>query len=110
MRIAKIEDLQSRFLLANRAAVLRPNDPTVADTIGWIYYQKQLPTLAVAPFVRAVEMEPGNPEFHYHLGMAYAALGDSGKARTHLKKALSISGSFTGASEARGLLATLGTD
>ena len=41
--------------------------------------------------------------------MAYAAVGEKAKAKTHLQKALAISGSFTGAAEARGLLSTIGS-
>ena len=103
------QDLDRALTLANQAAALRPDDPQVADTIGWVYYQKQLPTLAVKPFERAVNKDPKNAEFQYHLGMAYAATGDTAKAKVHLQKALAISTTFNGAAEARGLLSSLGS-
>lgn len=33
---------------------------------------RQLPFLAVGPFERAVAKDPGNPTFHYHLGVQTA--------------------------------------
>ena len=104
------QDLDRALTLAKRAESGRPNDPQVSDTIGWIYYQKQLPTLAVAPFERAVTLDPGNAEFQYHLGLAYARLGENAKARTHLQKALAIDANFSGATNARGVLSSLGTE
>jgi tetratricopeptide (TPR) repeat protein len=101
------QDLDRALTLANKAAMLRPKDPQVADTIGWVYYQKQLPTLALPSFEKAVGMNPENPEFHYHLGMALAATGETVKARTHLHKALALNPTFNGASGAKDLLATL---
>ena len=104
------QDLDRALTLAKRAESALPNDPQVSDTIGWIYYQKQLPALAVAPFERAVSLDPRNAEFQYHLGLAYARVGDNAKARTHLQKALAIDAKFNGATEARGLLSSLGTE
>ena len=102
------QDLDRALTLAKRAAAVKPDDPQILDTIGWIYYQKQLPSLAVAPFERAVSIDPKNAELQYHLGMAYAATGDNAKARTHLQRALALDAKFNGATEARGLLSTLG--
>ncbi len=101
------QDLDRALRLANQAAALLPKDPQVVDTIGWVYYQQHLPGLAVPAFERAVGMNPNNPEFHYHLGMALAATGEGSKARTHLQKALALNPTFNGAAEARDLLATL---
>jgi tetratricopeptide (TPR) repeat protein len=101
------QDLDRALRLANQAAALLPKDPQVVDTIGWVYYQKQLPLIAVPSFERAVGMNPNNPEFHYHLGMALAATGEGSKARTHLQKALALNPTFNGAAAARDLLATL---
>ena len=103
------QDLERALALANQASTLRPNDPDVADTVGWVYMQKQFPTLAVPEFEKAVSTAPNNPEFLYHLGKAYAATGETAKARANLQKALAISTTFNGAAEARGLLSSLGS-
>ena len=101
------EDLDRALVLANKAASVRPGDPQVADTIGWIYYRKQLPTLAVPRFERAVELDPKNAGFEYHLGLAHAAVGDTAKARLHLQKALTLDPAFEGAADARTVLQRL---
>jgi Flp pilus assembly protein TadD len=101
------EDLDRALVLANKAAGVRPGDPQVADTIGWIYYRKQLPTLAVPRFERAVEIDPKNAAFEFHLGLAHAAVGDAAKARLHLQKALTLDPGFEGAAEARTVLQRL---
>ena len=103
------QDLDRALALAHQASALRPNDPQVLDTIGWIYLQKQLPALAVPAFEKAIAGNPKNAELLYHLGKAYAAAGDSTKARTTLQKALAISTNFNGVADARDLLSALGS-
>ncbi len=45
-----------------------------------MYYKKNLQSLAVPAFEKALKAEPNNAVFHYHLGAAYAAAGDKLKA------------------------------
>jgi hypothetical protein len=42
--------------------------------------------------------------------LAYARIGENAKARTHLQKALAIDAKFNGATKARDLLSSLGTE
>jgi tetratricopeptide (TPR) repeat protein len=67
------------------------------DTLGWVYYRKQLPLLAIAPFEKAVSQEPENATFHYHLGMALAGVGDHAKAKESLQTALKLQPSYADA-------------
>ena len=49
----------------------RPDFPAkseVADTLGWIYHRKGLNTLAIRELQEAVDRDPDNPTYHYHLG------------------------------------------
>ena len=101
------QNLDEALKLAKTAADRLPEEPAIADTVGWIYYKKQLPTLAVPEFERSVQKEPSNPVFHYHLGLAYARSGDAQKARRSLEEALRLSSSFDGAADARQVLASL---
>jgi Flp pilus assembly protein TadD len=77
------------------------------DTLGWIYYKKDLATLAVPPFERSVKLDPRNPTFQYHLGLAYMKAGDSSRARVAFQQALSLAPNFSGAEEARQMLASM---
>ena len=68
----------------------------VADTLGWIYYQKGAYQSSVGILQEALKIEretnsPDNPRIHYHLGMAYAAAGQSAKAADEYKLALTKS-------------------
>jgi Flp pilus assembly protein TadD len=80
--------------LAQRAVDLLPDRAEVRDTIGWIYYRKQVPTLAVRPFEEAIAMDPENPTYRYHLGLAYSKTGDSTRARQALQAALRLKPDF----------------
>jgi Flp pilus assembly protein TadD len=64
--------------------------------------------LAIPPLRRAVEREPGNPSFHYHLGLAYSQTGYKNAARRALERALKLKADFEGADDARKVLKTPG--
>jgi tetratricopeptide (TPR) repeat protein len=86
---------------AQTAKAASPDDPDIDDTLGWIYVKKGLPALAISPLESAVQKNPSNPVYHYHLGTAYLKRGDSERAKTLFERALRISSSFQGASEAK---------
>jgi putative PEP-CTERM system TPR-repeat lipoprotein len=100
-------NLDVALQLAQAATRRLPDNPAIQDTLGWIYYKKGLIALAVPPFQRCVELDPSNPVFHFHLGLAYLKAGDSPKARTALRHALTLAPDFAGASEAKQALASL---
>ena len=72
---------------AEKAQALNPEDPGVADTLGWVYYQKGLYSVAVKYLERAASQQ-GNVVWKYHLAMAYAKAGDRKRGRTALEAAL----------------------
>jgi Flp pilus assembly protein TadD len=84
-----------------------PTQPEFYDTLGWVYYKKQVSTLAIRALKRAVELDAKNPLHQFHLGMAYAAEGQDKIARKTLQTALNLSNDFEGAAEARRVIATL---
>ena len=101
------ENLDMALQLAQAAARRLPNNPAIQDTLGWIYYKKGLATLAIPPFQKSIELDPKNPVFHYHLGLAHLKNGDSLKARIALRDALALAPNFVGAAEAKQVLASL---
>ena len=48
----------------------------------------------------AVDKDPSNPTYQYHLGLAYAKTGARQKAKEALQRALAIKADFSGAEEA----------
>jgi tetratricopeptide (TPR) repeat protein len=93
--------------LARRARALLPEEPHVADTLGWVLYRRGLYAAAIEPLRESADKLTDNAEVHYHLGMAYLRSGDKEKARAELTAALKL-GSFPGAEEAKRALADMG--
>lgn len=101
-------NLDVALQLAKTAKERLPDAPEVNDTLGWIYYKKNVPGLAIPVLQSAVLAQPATPEFHYHLGLAYLKSGDKEKAKQSLQQALKLKGDFDGAQEARRTLQTIG--
>ena len=93
--------------LAQTAKEQHPDNPNIADTLGWIYYKKTAYGLAIAQLEDSREKMPQNPEVHYHLGMAYYKNGDPERAKQALQQALQLRQDFPGAEEARAVLERL---
>ena len=81
-----------------------PKNPAIMDTLGWIYYLKGSYLSAISEFQDSIALDPENPVIRYHLGMALYKNKQFKQAKETLEKALSISGSFRGAEEARNTL------
>lgn len=92
--------------LAEEAKEKAPNDPGIADTLGWIYVKKGSYEAAVENLKGSAAMQPNNPAYLYHLGTAYYKLGRTNDARRELEAALRIP-NFGDAEDARKLLAQL---
>jgi len=108
MYASRGEQLDRALQLAQAAKVALPDNPAVNDTLGFVYIKKQLPSLAIPPLRLAVEKDPGNPAFHYHLGLAHSQAGDKAAARQALERALKLKTDFEGAEDARKVLRSLG--
>mgnify|MGYP001359605279 FL=1 len=85
-----------------------PDDPHISDTLGWVYYKKNIYGRAVTYLQEASEKAPNIAAIRYHLGMAYLKNGDKGNAKKELKRALELSPKFPGAEEAKTALQSLG--
>jgi len=101
------EQLDLALQLAQDAKQQIPDSAEVNDTLGWVYYKKDLRELAVKTLENSVGKDPKNVMFQYHLGLAYARAGQSTKARRALEEALRLKPDFDGAPEARKALASL---
>jgi tetratricopeptide (TPR) repeat protein len=93
--------------LAQAAKSQAPDQPAFNDTLGWIFYKKNLAEQSVPLFQQALEKDPENALTHFHLGMAYAKLGEDSKAIAALKRALALDPQLSTAAEARRTLADL---
>jgi len=105
-------NLDIALSLAQTARRGLPDSPGVADTLGWIYYQKGAYQSAIGLLQEALKLQeknktPDNPDIYYHLGMAYAKTKQPALARQHLEHALKINPNYRDAAEIKKQLAGL---
>ncbi len=81
-------NLDQAMTFATQAQRQAPNSPDVSDTLGFVYYQKNLNSEALQIFRKVVQDNPNNPTFRYHLAMALLKQGDKENARSEAEKAL----------------------
>lgn len=83
-------ELTEALALAQNAKAAMSDDPGIMDTLGWVNYKMGSHAVAVNELEASVKLLEDNPTVHYHLGMAYAALGNTAGAKQHLDKALEL--------------------
>ncbi len=81
-------NLDEALTFAQRAKKKYPNNPEISDTLGFIYYQKNLNTEALGIFRQLVQEQPQRATFHLHLAMALLKKGDKQGAKEEAAKAL----------------------
>jgi len=81
-------NLDQAMTFAERAKKQAPNSPDISDTLGFVYYQKNLNAEALQVFRQVVQENPQNATFHLHLAMALQKKGDRDAARDEAQKAL----------------------
>ena len=92
---------------AETAYEYQPEDPHIADTLGWIYYQKTIYRKGISYLKDAAAKLPNHPIVQYHYGMAQYKNDLTKEAKQTLTKALAISQTFPGAEEAKKTLGEL---
>ncbi len=81
-------NLDQAMSFAEHAKQRAPNSPAISDTLGYVYYQKNLNSEALQIFRQVVQENPQNPTFHFHLAMALLKQGDRQGARDEAQKAM----------------------
>src|SRR5439155_12032684 len=74
-------NLDEALQLAQTAQQELVQEPHVADTLGWIYYKKDMLPAAIQHLESSAQKMPNDPTVLYHRGMAYKQSGDWNKAR-----------------------------
>jgi len=100
-------DLEKALKFAKTARDSAPEDPYVADTLGWTLYKKGNYEWALIYLRESATRIPDNAEVQYHLGMTHYQLGNMDDAKKALNRALEIGHGFNGAPEAKRVLAEL---
>ncbi|CAN5829802.1 hypothetical protein BH18ACI4_BH18ACI4_18980 [soil metagenome] len=111
-------ELDEAVRLAQGVVQKNPQIAGFVDTLGWVYYKKGLTAAAVEQLQKAVALDEAaanrvkaspSPTYHYHLGMALKAKGDTEGAKRELGVALRLADKvpFQDIEEAKKALATL---
>jgi tetratricopeptide (TPR) repeat protein len=82
------QSLDRAVLLAE--ALKTSKVPQFQDTLGWAQYRQREYTNSISTLESAAAKLPNLAAVHYHLGMSYAAAGQTEKAAEQLKTALTL--------------------
>src|SRR5262249_2409070 len=80
-------ELDKAYDFAKRGNEAAPNEPHLADTLGWILFKKGDYNNALRLLQESAGKLPDQPEIQFHLGMAHYMLGEEEPARIALQKA-----------------------
>jgi tetratricopeptide (TPR) repeat protein len=102
--------LEKGYEAARKARELLPNDPAVADTLGWIAHKRGDYPWALTLLQESAEKLPGEPEVLFHLGLTQYMLGQEDAARSSLSRAAQSTKEFKGQDEIARHIAVLNMD
>jgi tetratricopeptide (TPR) repeat protein len=100
-------NLDEALKFAQIAREAAPEDPNVADTLGWIYYKKDLIDTAYPLLYDSSQKLPNHPTVRYHHGMVLLKMKRKKEAIAELKAALASDSHFPGREDAKATLAKL---
>jgi tetratricopeptide (TPR) repeat protein len=111
-------NLDEALRLAQGVVQTNPNIAGYIDTLGWVYYKKNLYDLAADQLQKAVSLDEAttrnvkglpSPTYQYHLGMALKGKGDREGSRRALEASVRLGEqkTFPYANEARQALSSL---
>jgi tetratricopeptide (TPR) repeat protein len=95
------------YELAMRARNLLPSDPSIADTLGWIYYKRGDYDLALSLVKESIRKIAQHPMILYHLGKIQNARNDNEATKAALTQALELGLDGEQAEEAKEILAEI---
>lgn len=102
------DNLDRAMTLAEQAKKRAPDSPDVSDTLGYVYYKKNLNTEALRIFRQLVQEKPDKAIFRYHLALALLKEGDKQEAKAEAEKALQMSSAPDEKKQIRTLVSQIG--
>ncbi|MFV1995103.1 MAG: tetratricopeptide repeat protein, partial [Verrucomicrobiales bacterium] len=101
------DDPEKAVELATRARKLAPEAPSIADTLGWVQFQRGKYSEALKLLEESARGLPDNPEVQLHVGLARYMMGQTEAARKALEITVAAANDFPGKREGRAKLALL---
>jgi putative PEP-CTERM system TPR-repeat lipoprotein len=99
------DDPNRALTLVTLAEQVAPRSPQIADTLGWIKYQRKDHQGALPLLERAHSRDANSPAIAYHLALALDATGKRAEAKTLLQATLAKNPKFEGSDDAKQTLA-----
>jgi tetratricopeptide (TPR) repeat protein len=100
-------DKERALAYAETAWKVSPKDPHIADTLGWVYFHREMYAKAASVLKEAVNSLPESPVILYHYGMAQYRNNNNVEAKKSLTKFLTLSPDNPDASKAKAVLAAM---
>ncbi len=101
------KDLERAFTLAQKALTAHPDEASIQDTMGWVYYKRGDLNHASDLIGKAYARMANNPVVTYHMGMVSFKAGKLTEAKDYLARAMKYSAPFEGKEEAQRTLEKL---
>jgi tetratricopeptide (TPR) repeat protein len=105
-----LDQLDEAYELAQKAKALQPNDPLIADTLGWTLYKRGDYADALPLLQQSADKLGDNRDVQIHFGMASYMMLKTEDSLKAFKKALNGDTDTQGQSEARRRMALLEKD
>jgi tetratricopeptide (TPR) repeat protein len=100
------QNLDRALDLAQEAKALMPDDPNTADTLGWVLYQRGVPSAAIGYLKEAVAATRTGDQnlglIRHHLALAYEASGDKKQAKEVVEQAIADHQAYASAQKEAG--------
>ena len=103
----RAENLDRALELAQIARSHLAGDAEPLDTLGWVYMKKGVTSQAETSIRQAIDLDPKNPLYHYHLGVIFAQRGEDARARQALQLALTLQPGSHIVQDSKRILSTL---
>ncbi len=95
-------DLKRALNAAERAYRERPDNPSIADTYGWVLLQEDNVDQAM-PLLRKAAQGESDPEIRYHFAVALESAGENAEAAAVLDRLLADGDAFDSRADAEAL-------
>lgn len=84
------KNLDKAAEMIEKAVRLKPEDGSIVDSLGWVYFRIGNYDRAVKTLEQAIELDPTESEINDHLGDAYWRVGRKSEARFQWSRAISF--------------------
>ncbi len=106
----RLDEPDKAYDLARKARVSQPDNGAIADTLGWVLYQRGDYQQAAVLLRESAAKLADHPEVQFHFAMSCYMMGEVASARGAFERALSLPSDFPGKQEARRRLDLLAED